>query len=61
LCVAILKDVFNTIYPCNTWFYIMPLGNRHGIHWSDFFTFVWFSIIQGLSKTSFFFFLIFGG
>lgn len=26
-CVAILKDVFNAIYPCNTWFYIMPLGN----------------------------------
>jgi hypothetical protein len=26
-CVAILKDVFNAIYPCKTWFYIMPFGN----------------------------------
>jgi hypothetical protein len=36
----------------------MPLGNWYCIRSSDFLTFIWFSIIQGLSKTSFCF--IFG-
>ena len=26
-CVLPFLNVFNAIYPCNTWFYIIPLGN----------------------------------